>query len=137
MHPNRRRPQRDHGAFAMKCLAHAAESVGVCRHCGRALCPACVAGTAIAPARLACSEACATALAREEALLQMLLQKSRQSARANSVYCYSCGVLSAGAAVASYFWLPVPMLMWFLAASALALIISGFWFGRGVGKISP
>jgi hypothetical protein len=38
--------------------------------------------------------------------------------------------------VASWFWLPVRMLMWFLAASAIALIISGVWFGRGAGKLN-
>jgi hypothetical protein len=27
------------------------------------------------------------------------------------------------------------MLIWFLAASAVALIISGAWFGRGAGKM--
>jgi hypothetical protein len=85
---------------------------------------------------LACSEACAQALARNDAVLQVLLQKSRQSARANSVYCYLCGALSAGGAVAAYYLMPVPMLMWFLAASAVALIISGVWFGRGAGKMT-
>jgi disulfide bond formation protein DsbB len=83
---------------------------------------------------LACSEECAQALARSEGALEMLLQKSRQSARANSVYYYVCGALSAGAAVASWYWLPIPFLMWFLAASAVALVISGVWFGRAAGE---
>jgi disulfide bond formation protein DsbB len=65
----------------------------------------------------------------------MLLQKSRQSARANSVYCYLCGALSAGATVAAWYWMPVPLLMWFTGASAVVLIISGAWFGRGAGKM--
>jgi disulfide bond formation protein DsbB len=79
---------------------------------------------------LACSTECAQALARDEGALEMLLQKSRQSARANSVYYYACGALSAGAAVASWYWLPIPFLMWFLGASSVALAISGVWFGR-------
>jgi hypothetical protein len=66
----------------------------------------------------------------------MLMQKSRQSARANSVYCYLCGAMSAGATVAAGFWMPVPLLMWFTGASAFVLVISGFWFGRGAKKMS-
>jgi len=120
----------------MKCFKHDTEAVAVCPYCGRALCAACASASVSAAPRLACSEECAKALARNDAVLQLLLQKSRQSARANSVYCYLCGALSAGAAVAAWFWLPVPMLMWFLAASAVALIISGAWFGRGAGKMT-
>ena len=120
----------------MKCFKHDTEAVAVCPYCGRALCAPCASAFASAAPRLACSEECATALARNEGALQLLLQKSRQSARANSIYCYLCGALSAGAAVASLFWLPVPLLIWFLGASAVALIISGVWFGRGAGKMS-
>jgi hypothetical protein len=119
----------------MKCFKHDTEAVAVCPYCGRALCAPCASASASAAPRLACSEECAKALARNEAVLQLLLQKSRQSARANSVYCYLCGGLSAGGTVAAWYWLPVPLLMWFLAASAVALIISGAWFGRGAGKI--
>ena len=120
----------------MKCFQHDTEAVAVCPYCGRALCAACASANASAAPRLACSEECAKALARHDTILQLLLHKSRQTARANSVYCYLCGGLSAGAAVAAWFWLPVPMLMWFLAASAVALIISGVWFGRGAGKMT-
>lgn len=120
----------------MKCFKHETESVAVCAYCGRGMCASCASALTLAAPRLACSEECAKALARNDAVLQLLLQKSRQSARANSVYCYLCGALSAGAAVAAWFWLPVPMLMWFLAASAVALIISGAWFGRGAGKMN-
>jgi len=119
----------------MKCFKHDAEAVGVCPYCGRALCAACLPAAAEPGSRLVCSEACALALARGEGALQLLLQKSRQSARANSVYCYLCGGLSAGGAAAAWFWLPIPLVIWLLAGSALALIISGFWFGRGAGKL--
>ena len=120
----------------MKCFQHDTEAVAVCPYCGRALCAACASANASAVPRLACSEECAKALARHDAILQLLLHKSRPTARANSVYCYLCGALSAGGTVAAWFWLPVPMLMWFLAASAVALIISGVWFGRGAGKMT-
>lgn len=119
----------------MKCLRHDLEAVGVCAYCGRALCRQCanVSGTA----RLACDETCAAALGRHEQALEMLVEKSLQSARANSVYYYLCGVLCVGATVAAGYWLPVPFLMWFLGATAVALIISGFWFGRVARKMKP
>jgi hypothetical protein len=120
----------------MKCFKHDTEAVAVCPYCGRALCAPCASTVASAAPRLACSEECAKALTRNERFLQLLLQKSWQSARANSVYCYLCGGLSAGATVAAWYWLPVPLLMWFLGASAVALIISGAWFGRGAGKMN-
>jgi hypothetical protein len=116
----------------MKCLRHDLEAVGVCAYCGRALCRECaknVSGTA----RLACEGTCAAALARHEHALESLVEKSLQSARANSVYYYVCGVLCVGATIASGYWLPIPFLMWFLGGTAVALIISGYWFGR-VGR---
>jgi hypothetical protein len=120
----------------MKCLRHDLEAVGVCAYCGRALCRQCanVSGAA----RLACEEGgCAAALARNDNALESLVEKSRQSARANSVYYYLCGILCVGATVAAWFWLPVPFLMWFIGATAVALIISGFWFGRVARKMKP
>jgi hypothetical protein len=118
----------------MKCFKHDGEAVAVCPWCGRAMCSSCVSTSAGASPRLACSDECAKGLARHEGALELLLQKSRQSARANSVYYYVCGALSAGAAVASWYWLPIPFLIWFLGASAVALVISGIWFGRAAGE---
>ena len=118
----------------MKCFKHDAEAVAVCPWCGRAQCAPCATAAASAGQRLACSDECAKALARDEGALEMLLQKSRQSARANSVYCYLCAAILAGATVAAWYELPSPLLMWFLAASAVALVITGVWFGRAAGK---
>src|SRR5665213_1090619 len=120
----------------MKCFKHDIDAVAICPYCGRAMCAPCASVTAGAAPRLACSEECAQALARNEGILRLLLQKSRQSARANSVYCYLCGGLSAGGVVAAWFWLPVPLVMWLLGGSAVALIISGAWCGRGAGKMN-
>jgi hypothetical protein len=92
-----------------------------------------VAGTA----RLACDDGCAAALTRHDYALEVLLEKSLQSARANSVYYYLCGALCAGATVAAWYWLPVPFLMWFLGTTAVALIISGAWFGRVARRMKP
>jgi len=69
-------------------------------------------------------------MARSEGALEMLLQKSRQSARANSVYYFLCGGLSAGASVASWYFVGIPFVTWLLGGSAVALLISGVWFGR-------
>ena len=115
----------------MKCSRHDLEAIGVCAYCGRALCKQCVPEADTA--RLTCAEACAPALARHDRALEILLEKSLQSARANSVYYYLCGVLCVGATIAAYYCLPVPFLMWFLGTTAVALIISGAWFGR-VGR---
>jgi hypothetical protein len=120
----------------MKCFQHDAEAVGVCPWCGRAVCSACAPAAGTNKQRLACSDECAIALARNEVALDLLLQKSRQSARANSVYCYLCGAILAGATVAAWYELPSPLLMSFTGACALALFISGAWFGRGARKIT-
>ncbi|HEY3915188.1 MAG TPA: hypothetical protein VGN61_11940 [Verrucomicrobiae bacterium] len=112
----------------MKCARHDLDAIGICAYCGRALCRQCVPNPT--PTRLACDESCAAALKNNERFAEHLLEKSLQSARANSVYYYICGLLSAGATVAAWFWLPIPLLMWFTGGSAAALIFSGFWFGR-------
>jgi len=119
----------------MKCSRHETEAVGVCAWCGRAVCGQC--GNFSGPARLACQESCAAAQARQDRALESLLEKTVQSARANSVYYYVCGVLCLGATVAAWFWFQVPFLMWFIGSTAVALIISGFWFGRVARKMKP
>jgi hypothetical protein len=117
----------------VKCSRHELEAVGVCAYCGRAVCSQCAN---VSPGtRLVCLESCAAALARNDRSLEFLVEKSLQTARANSVNYYLCGILSAAATVAAWFWLPVPLLMWFLGASAVALIFSGVWLGRVARKM--
>lgn len=110
----------------MKCLKHSAEAVAVCAYCGRAMCVECV--PAPASRRMACSDDCAAALTRTEQGLELILQKSLQSAQASAFYCYLCGGLSAGAAVAAWFMLPSPFLIWFTSGCAAVLIASGVWY---------
>jgi hypothetical protein len=113
----------------MKCFKHnASDAVAVCAWCGRAICLDCIPSPAAA--RIVCSPGCATALAREAGAVQLLLDKSRQSARASAFYCYLCGGLSAGAAVAAYYMLPSPFLIYFTAACALVLAAAGLWYQR-------
>ena len=112
----------------MKCAAHSAEAFGVCVYCGRALCAECV--RPFATQRLVCSESCAAALTQEDRAMEMILQKSLQSARASAFYSYLCGGLSAAGAVGAWFYLPVPFLIWFTAGCSVVFITSGIWYGR-------
>ena len=116
----------------MKCARHSAEAVGICAYCGRALCAACAGDPA--PPRLVCSAECAGGLARTEGAMQMILKKSVQSLRASALYCYLCGGLSAGAAVAAWYVAPSPFLVWFTAGCAVVLVASGVFYGRAAGK---
>jgi hypothetical protein len=133
----------------VKCLTHNTEAVGVCAYCGRAICSSCLenglaasassttqASQLALPKRLACSTECASALTEEALALRQLLKQSLQNARASAFYCYLCGGLSAAGAVVAYFMLPSPFLIMFTAGCAVALVISGFWYGRSARKIS-
>lgn len=112
----------------MKCIAHHAEAVAVCAYCGRALCADCI--KASTTQRMICSDVCATALANSDKAMQLILQKSLQSARASALYCYLCAALSAAGAVGAWFFLPVPFLVWFTAGCSVIFIASGIWYGR-------
>ena len=118
---------------AMKCATHQTEAVAICAWCGRALCAACAKPSAAQ--RMTCSDNCASALARNDKALELILQKSFQSARASAFYSYLCGGLSAAAAVGAYFYLPSPFLIWFCAGCSLVFIASGIWYG-GIARKS-
>jgi hypothetical protein len=79
---------------------------------------------------------CAQALARNAKAVQLLLDKSAQTAKASAFYCYLTAVLSAGAAVAAWFMLPSPFLIYFTAACAVVLFAAGFWYQRVARKQS-
>jgi hypothetical protein len=112
----------------MKCAPHQSEAVAVCAYCGRALCADCAKPSATR--RMVCSENCAAALTRTDQALEMVLQKSLQSARASAFYSYLCGGLSAAGAVGAHFYLPSPFLIWFCGGCSLVFIASGIWYGR-------
>jgi len=69
--------------------------------------------------------------------MQLILQKSEQSARASAFYSYLCGGLSAAAAIGAGFYLPVPFLVWFTAGCSAVFIASGVWYGRIAKKQKP
>jgi CHASE2 domain-containing sensor protein len=66
--------------------------------------------------------------------IQLLLKRSEQNARASAIYCYLSAALSAGSAIAAWFWLPSAFLMVFAGGSALVLTAAGFWHGRVARK---
>jgi len=86
---------------------------------------------------MVCSNDCAGALLRADQAMQMILQRSAQSARASAFYCYVTAGLSAAAAVVAWFMLPSPFLILFTAGCALVLLISGLWYGRAAQKQNP
>ena len=126
----------------MKCSTHNSEAVGICTYCGRALCENCAAEFSSsnlkssdlekinphAAHRLVCSDKCASALARDDRAMQLILQKSVQSARASAFYSFLCAVLSASGAIGAKYYLPSPFLIWFCTGCAAVFIASGIWF---------
>jgi hypothetical protein len=66
--------------------------------------------------------------------MQSILQKSVQTLTASAVYCYLSGGLSAVGAVLAWYLLPIPFLIFFAGACALALIASGLWYSRAARK---
>lgn len=114
----------------MKCSAHQSEAVGICAYCGRAVCADCSKSSAT---QLVCSDNCAVALTRDDKAMQLVLQKSLQSARASAFYSFLCAGLSAGGAIGAHFYLPSPFLIWFTTGCASVFIASGIWYSF-VGK---
>jgi hypothetical protein len=86
---------------------------------------------------MVCSENCAAALTRDDAAMQLILQKSLQSAKASAFYSYLCGGLSAAGAIGAYYYLPVPFLVWFTAGCSLVFIASGVWYSHIARKQKP
>ena len=111
----------------MKCFLHPADAVAVCVYCGRGMCADCA--KTFGTKRFVCSGVCDNALAKQDLALQLILQKSVQSARASAFYSFLCGGLSAAGAVGAWFYLPVPFLIWFTAGCSLVFIASGAWYG--------
>jgi hypothetical protein len=112
----------------MKCTAHQIEAVAVCAYCGRALCADCAKPSATQ--RMVCSENCANTLARNDAAMQLILQKNLQNARASAFYSFLCGGLSAAGAIGAHFYLPSPFLIWFCGGCSFVFIASGIWYAR-------
>ena len=76
---------------------------------------------------MVCSDGCTTALAQADGVLHSILKRSAQGAKANALYCYVSGGLSAAAAVVAWFMLPSPFLILFTSGCAVVLIAAGIW----------
>jgi predicted nucleic acid-binding Zn ribbon protein len=110
----------------MQCSTHNSEAVAVCVWCGRAVCNVC--GKPSTSGRIVCSDNCAAALGRETKAMDLILQKSLQSARASAFYSFLCAMLSAAGAIGANFYLQVPFLIWFCAGCAVVFAASGTWY---------
>ena len=119
----------------MKCKTHNAEANAVCVYCGRALCPDCARPTN--SARTACSETCATALAKADAAVELIINKSVQSARAGALTCYLLGGIFIACGVLAVFMMPSPFLIAFLGISGVGMLIGGLFYGRAAKKQTP
>jgi hypothetical protein len=87
--------------------------------------------------RFVCSEQCSAALARADQPVELLLQKSLQSARASAFYSYLCGGLSAAGALGAWYYMPVPFLIWFTAGCSGVFVLSGIWYSLIARKQKP
>src|SRR5258708_3763969 len=116
----------------MKCSTHDIEANGVCAYCGRAVCARC--GSPTKGQRIACSPACAVALAKAEAVVELILNKNVQGARAGAILCYVLGAIFLASAVVSGIFMPVAFLILFLGASGIGMTVGGIIYGRVAKK---
>jgi hypothetical protein len=79
------------------------------------------------PPRIVCSAECGE-------VIELLLEKSAQSAEVSGFCTEKTGGLSAGAVVVAWFMLTSPFLIWFTRACAAMLILSGIWHQRGARR---
>ena len=86
---------------------------------------------------MVCSSECEAALTHADQALQMILQRSVQSARASAFYCYLTAGLSAAAAIVAWFMLPSLFLILFTSGCAFVLLLSGLWYGHATKKPKP
>ncbi len=77
------------------------------------------------------------ALTRADQAVDLLLQKSLQSARASAFYSYLCGGLSVAGTVGAWFYMHVPFLIWFTAGCSVVFILSGIWYSWIARKQNP
>jgi hypothetical protein len=113
----------------MKCEAHSNEATAVCTYCGRAVCPQCERTTS--SPRVACSEACADALAKADRAVNLVLAKHIQGARITAYYLYILGIIILAAGIYGYILYPRMRVVHPMAAACgIALIAFGVSFHR-------
>ena len=113
----------------MKCETHSSEATAVCTYCRRALCPQCE--RASSSPRIACSEACADALAKADRAIKLVLTKNIQGARITAYYLYILGAIFVAVGIYGYILYPRMRVVHPMAAACgIALIAFGFSFHR-------
>ena len=113
----------------MKCETHSNEATAVCAYCGRALCAEC--DRAASSPRIACSQACADALAKTDRAISLILTKNIQGARITGYFCYVLGVIFLAVGIYGYILYPRMRVVHPMAAACgIALIAWGAFFHR-------
>jgi hypothetical protein len=110
----------------MKCVAHSQDATAICAYCGRALCSACQ--RVPSSPRVACSEACATALAKTDRAVDSILSKTVETTRRSGYFLLATGLTFVGFAVYGFTESPDMRLSnaWF-AAVAVIFLVFGIW----------
>jgi hypothetical protein len=84
---------------------------------------------------MACSEACALALAKAERAIDTILGRSTQVAKASAYGCYLCGALMIGFALYAHWRYPWLQLAHVLCGvMGVALLVFGAWYHRAAGR---
>jgi hypothetical protein len=110
----------------MKCAAHSQDVTAICAYCGRALCLACE--RVPSSSRIACSEGCATALAKTDRAVESILSKTVETTRRSGYFLLATGLMFVGMAVYSFIERPDMHLLNALApAAALIFLVFGIW----------
>jgi sulfite exporter TauE/SafE len=117
----------------MRCETHNQEATAICAYCGRGLCASCT--RAASSPRIACSDACAQALARTEVAISTILKKHVQGGRAVGYLCDAVGIIFVATGIYGFRIAPQARVANFLAVVlGIALMIFGVWFHRMARK---
>ncbi len=118
----------------MKCSTHNVEANGVCAYCGRAVCSQC--SSLETGQRTACSLACSAALGKEEAVVELILKKNVQGARATAMFCYLLGLIFLISGLVMGIQTRQLVMFLFLGLSGMGMMIGGIFYGR-IAKKQP
>jgi hypothetical protein len=99
------------------------------------MCRECELGAGSGP--LICSTGCAGSFSQQQNAIQLLVEYCNETRRASATYYFLSAALSAGGAVAAWFFLPIPFLIWFAGGGAVVLGITGFRHLHFRGKNFP
>lgn len=106
----------------MKCYSHPeADAVGVCIHCGKAVCKVCAQSSS--SNRLVCSGDCAMALGKHEGAIELIRTKTLRQNRAGAYFCIFAGVVFGLFGIPHFFWRGFMPLAVFLVVMAVVMFV--------------